>query len=156
MSSKKLVLVPTWLGFLIIGLVVWGLIELIDSDDARPLQSTPQLSLQSPPVATSTPVEPSSVPVDQQSKEFAWMERGKDSVRSKLKDAASAQFRNVYFYRGKDGIPMTCGEVNSRNSFGGYGGFQRFISAGREDLTFLAEQMDAGEFAKAWNQMCAG
>lgn len=51
---------------------------------------------------------------------------------------------------------MTCGEVNSRNSFGGYGGFQRFISAGREDLTFLAEQMDAGEFAKAWNQMCAG
>jgi len=93
---------------------------------------------------------------DRETREFVWMERGKDAAKAKLKDPDSAKFRNVYFHQGKSGVPLTCGEVNSRNSFGGYGGFQKFISAGSADLTFLQEQMDASEFAKAWNKMCVG
>ena len=85
-------------------------------------------------------------------KKIAWMNRGKEAVKAKLKDPSSAQFRSVYFHRGADGIPVTCGEVNSKNSFGGYGGFQRFVTAGKPELTFLEEQV--ADFGNAWNQFC--
>jgi hypothetical protein len=85
---------------------------------------------------------------------MVWVEKGKDAVREKLKDSDSAKFQNVYFHRGVNNVPLSCGEVNSKNSFGGYGGFQRFISGGQSDLTFLEEQMDRSEFVKVWNQMC--
>lgn len=91
---------------------------------------------------------------DEQSRQAEWIVRGQDAVKAKLKDPSSAEFRGVYFNRGKDGLPVTCGEVNSKNSFGGYGGFQKFISAGSAELTFLAEQVDRDEFAKVWNKMC--
>ena len=53
-------------------------------------------------------------------KKIAWMNQGMEAVKTKLKDPDSAEFRNVYFHRGSEDIPMTCGEVNSKNSFGGY------------------------------------
>ena len=46
-------------------------------------------------------------------KKIGWMDKGKEAVAYKLKDSSSAKFRNVYFHRGSDNIPMTCGEVNS-------------------------------------------
>lgn len=85
-------------------------------------------------------------------KKIGWMDRGKEAVKSQLKDPGSAQFRGVYFHRGSDGIPMTCGEVNSKNSYGGYIGYQKFISAGKPELTFLQEQV--ADFATIWNRMC--
>lgn len=85
-------------------------------------------------------------------KKIVWMDRGKVSVKAKLKDPESAQFRGLYFHRGKDGIPMTCGEVNSKNGFGGYVGFQRFLSAGTVELTML--QHEAPDFSAAWNRAC--
>ena len=85
-------------------------------------------------------------------KKIGWMDRGMKAVRSKLKDGGSAKFKNVYFHRGPDGIPMTCGHVNSKNSFGGYSGFQRFISAGKPELTFIEEQVT--DFSTIWNKFC--
>lgn len=85
-------------------------------------------------------------------KEFLWVEKGKDAVKEKLKDSNSVEFRNVYFHRGADNIPMTCGEVNSKNSLGGYTGYQKFVSAGRPDLTFLQEQV--ADFGTTWNKFC--
>lgn len=85
-------------------------------------------------------------------KEIAWMERGKDAVKSRLKDPSSAQFKNVYFNRGSEGIPVTCGEVNSKNGYGGYSGFQRFLSAGSRDNTFL--EREVSDFRASWNQFC--
>ena len=85
-------------------------------------------------------------------KEFAWMERGKDAVRSLLKDPGSAQFQDVYFHRGADGIPMTCGQVNSKNGFGGYVGYQYFISAGKPELTYLQNQVS--DFGTSWDRFC--
>lgn len=81
-----------------------------------------------------------------------WLSRGKAAAKAKLKDPSSAQFRNVYFHEGADGIPMTCGEVNSKNSFGGYGGYQRFVSAGKSELTFLEEEV--ADFSNVWNRLC--
>lgn len=85
-------------------------------------------------------------------KKIGWMQKGQEAAKAKLKDPASAQFRKVYFHQGADGIPMTCGEVNSKNSFGGYGGYQKFISGGKPELTFLEEE--AADFAAVWNRFC--
>lgn len=89
---------------------------------------------------------------DMTDKQFAWVERGKDAVRSTLKDGESARFRNVFFNRGQDDIPMACGEVNAKNSLGGYSGYQHFISAGRPDLTFLENQVS--DFRTIWDRFC--
>jgi hypothetical protein len=137
-TEKKTIWIPTWLGLLIMVAALWILIKIMTGGQSLSTNTT------------------SSAASDENAKEFAWTERGKDAVRAKLKDPDSAQFQNVRFHENKDGVPMTCGEVNSKNSFGGYGGFQKFVSAGREELTFLSEQMDNREFAKVWNQMCTG
>lgn len=85
-------------------------------------------------------------------KEDVWMVKGQEAVRAKLKDGESARFEGVFFHRGQDGMPMTCGKVNSKNSLGAYGGYQRFVSAGREDLTFLEEEVT--DFQEVWNRLC--
>ena len=51
------------------------------------------------------------------------------SMSTKMKDPDSVQFRNIKFYRydnnGKDSYVAT-GEVNGKNSYGGYVGFAPF------------------------------
>ena len=44
-----------------------------------------------------------------------------------LKDPDSAKFRNVRFVKYNNQI-VVCGEVNAKNSYGGYVGFSEFIS----------------------------
>lgn len=83
--------------------------------------------------------------------EIAWMSKGKESVRLKLKDPDSAEFKKVFF-SDSSGVPMTCGEVLAKNSFGGYSGYQRFISAGNSKLTFLEEAVS--DFENLWNKVC--
>lgn len=48
-------------------------------------------------------------------------------VRNSLKDPVSAQFRNL---RGGKSNGSVCGEINAKNSFGGYVGFQPFVVVG--------------------------
>lgn len=79
--------------------------------------------------------------------------RGQTVIKSKLKDPDSAQFRNV-LYSDAGGTPVACGEVNSRNSFGGMSGHQRFIAAANRGIAFLEEEVD--DFATVWNKMCVG
>lgn len=90
----------------------------------------------------------------EQQKQAEWIHLGKQLVAAKLKDPDSAEFRGVYFHRGSKGVPVTCGEVNSRNGFGGYTGYQRFISAGEPNLTFVEEQFASGDFGEVWRMFC--
>lgn len=83
-------------------------------------------------------------------KQIAWMDRGMDSVKGRLRDPGSAQFRNVFFHH--NSIPVACGEVNAKNALGGYTGFEKFISAGKPGLTFL--QSDVADFWNLWAQLC--
>ena len=64
-------------------------------------------------------------------------------VKAKLKDPDSAQFRNLQYTP-----PFVCGEVNAKNSFGGYNGFERFIT-GTRDATFLESEVPPGDMDKA-------
>jgi hypothetical protein len=54
---------------------------------------------------------------------------GKERIAANLKDPNSAQFRRL-FIAGK-GLPMKflCGEMNAKNSYGGYVGFKKFFTA---------------------------
>lgn len=85
-------------------------------------------------------------------KKVAWIEEGKEAVRLKLKDPSSAEFRDVFFHKGSEGMPTTCGEVNSKNSFGAYTGYQRFVSGGTLPLTFL--ESETSGFDRVWRKLC--
>lgn len=75
---------------------------------------------------------------------------GEKYVKEHLKDPGSAQFQNQFI--GRKGVP--CGEVNSKNSFGGYTGFKRYISVGK-DLTVIEDgNMSSSEFETSWGDIC--
>lgn len=69
-------------------------------------------------------------------------------VKNNLKDPASAVFRNQV---------NVCGEVNSKNSFGGYVGFSRFILT--EDKILFENEYLESDYSKQmyqqfWNATC--
>lgn len=72
----------------------------------------------------------------------------KNAVSSILKDPNSAEFRNQI---------GSCGEVNSKNSFGGYVGFTRFIVT-KEKVLFENEFQESDyskqSYQQAWNEYC--
>jgi hypothetical protein len=76
----------------------------------------------------------------------------KEVVSHDLKDPNSAQFRNIYGfqYQGQD-LTMVCGEMNAKNSYGGYGGFTYFftkLSAANEPLITRVDEYGGLETAK--------
>ncbi|WP_335954036.1 hypothetical protein [Acinetobacter higginsii] len=66
------------------------------------------------------------------------------TLRKFLKDSDSAEIRNQNEY---------CGEVNSKNAFGGYTGFKRYI-ASPTLVAIEGENMSSSEFQSAWNKVC--
>lgn len=74
---------------------------------------------------------------------------GEKYVKEKIMEPSSAQFRNQFI--GKQGAP--CGEVNAKDAFGAYIGFQRYIAVAR-DLTVLAQDVAPADFEASWRQLC--
>jgi hypothetical protein len=80
-------------------------------------------------------------------------------VKAQLKDPDSARFRNVrtvpFMGIGSQVGDVFCGEVNARNSMGGYTGFESFAAnlAARQDVqkVFIVEPSDAS--AKVWHDL---
>jgi hypothetical protein len=79
--------------------------------------------------------------IDHQQREFS----------KRLKDPSSAQFRATFVAR-SSGSPVVCGEVNSKTGFGGYAGFQRFVSAG--SVQAIESEMAADEMDVLWSKVC--
>lgn len=93
---------------------------------------------------------------------------GQDMVASQLKDKDSAKFRNVSFFEDKarssekDHTGAFCGEVNAKNSFGGYTGYNRFTAVlhytngGTFGLSGLMIEEDSNRvlFDPLWNMQC--
>lgn len=69
----------------------------------------------------------------------------KEAVLRTLKDPDSAQFQNVKGY---------CGEVNSKNSYGGYVGFKRYVSMDGAVLLENSDDVDPETFAIVWGAHC--
>lgn len=74
---------------------------------------------------------------------------GEKYVKEKILEPGQAQFRNQFI--GKGGAP--CGEVNAKDAFGAYIGYQRYISVAR-DLTLLAQDVPPAQFEQQWRQLC--
>lgn len=128
-------------------IVVFVIIAALVNPDAK------QLNTAQPKMAASKPQKENKPenPYADTGKQYAWIAAGKDAIRQQLKDPDSAKFRNVHFYSG-GGIPVTCGEVNARNGFGGYSGFERFVAAG--DVISATESQVEGGLGPVWNKYC--
>jgi hypothetical protein len=86
----------------------------------------------------------------------AWGGRIKRSVvLPALKDAPSARFKDIYVSAWTDDHdgkikPVLCGEVNAKNSFGGYSGFQPFV-ADEHNALFGPQAADMFGDACGWH-----
>lgn len=78
-----------------------------------------------------------------------WGYFGERAVKQRLKDPDSAKFQGQFV--GLKNIP--CGEVNSKNSYGGYSGFQRYLTA-QNGIVVFERDMPIAEFEKVWSEMC--
>lgn len=67
-------------------------------------------------------------------------------VSEQLKDPSSSEFRNV------KGV---CGEVNAKNSYGGYTGFKRFIVINNSAVFESNSEDDSLPFALNWMAFCS-
>lgn len=81
------------------------------------------------------------------------------AVTSKLREPASAQFRNVRRIQHDNGTTMFCGEVSGRNAYGGVSDFKRFeagVTIRGEASAQVDDQagMVGSYFNTAWNQFC--
>jgi len=78
------------------------------------------------------------------------MKEGKAAILANLKDPDSAKFKGLFTARDT----FLCGEVNAKNSMGGYTGFQRFVTMGSPGLTWF----DNGDvkFIEQWGTLCLG
>ncbi len=90
---------------------------------------------------------------DEAAKEAAYIRNETDAVRARLKDPDSAEFSGTFVSR-KAGPPVVCGYVNSKNSFGGFAGKQRFVSASAADTVVTEEDMADGEMDELWSKVC--
>lgn len=71
------------------------------------------------------------------------------AVRRMMKDPDAVQFKDVYAnYTEQYGV-AACGLVNSKNSYGAYTGFKRFVSSGK---SVILEGRD--NIKSAWENAC--
>ena len=79
------------------------------------------------------------------------------TIASSLKVPDEAQFRNFRAFSTREGT-LFCGEVTSRNSFGGYAGFVRFFQIWKFDgqgyfpQPPVMERSPDGKLASAWGR----
>ncbi|MYM92822.1 hypothetical protein [Duganella vulcania] len=78
--------------------------------------------------------------------------QAKQALTRNFKDPSSAQYRNM-FVSGTD-LPVLCGEVNGKNSYGAYIGFQRFYSTGDTLLTAVENPQENYVFERMYPSMC--
>ncbi len=92
-----------------------------DDDESVPVESAHPI-VASPAGVGAVPIEdgPPTPQVDPRITE------AESIVRDLLKDPLSAQFRRSVLYNGARGTTVVCGEVNGKNGFGGYMGFQPY------------------------------
>jgi len=59
-----------------------------------------------------------------------------NAVANQMKDPNSTEFRNWHAFESDNGL-IVCGEVNAKNSFGGYVGFVHFVAHASQDGRLL-------------------
>ena len=95
----------------------------------------------------SKPPEPTPEEIESKARERLITD-AKETIANSLKDPESARFRNVFV---SPKMLAVCGDVNAKNSMGGYVGFRRFIVAKDK----IGTEEDGTYFVEAnWNSRC--
>lgn len=68
----------------------------------------------------------------------------KEKAANSLKDPASAQFRNLFAISRGTGDDKVCGEINAKNSYGGYVGFRMFYVSSDGDVLIESNEVGIG------------
>lgn len=85
------------------------------------------------------------------------VKQAKEAVANQLRDPESAQFRNMTETRKtsllEHGVVTVCGEVNGKNAYGGYVGFQRFVSRPSVGVVYMENTWST--FDSVWSRHCS-
>jgi hypothetical protein len=79
------------------------------------------------------------------------VQKGKELVARNFKDPASAQWRSLYLMNGT----TLCGEVNAKNSYGGYVGFRAFYVDTVTGSSGYDDPPGNSFFLNEWSNTCA-
>jgi hypothetical protein len=100
-------------------------------------------------------------PVDPDAGNKAAMQKVLARMQQDLKDPESARFRSTTLHANDQNSALpwmaVCGEVNAKNSFGGYVGFRRFVAKQGGLDTIEIEPADGrggAAFRAAWDTYC--
>lgn len=74
------------------------------------------------------------------------------AIKNLAVDPGSVQFQHVGVHRQPSGTKAVCGEFNAKNRAGGFNGFERFISAGTAERTWI--ERDVADFQSVWSSLC--
>ena len=119
-----------------------------------PNNQTAATALVAPSESELSAAEREQIRIEAQSRAAAALEtetiiKAERAVRSRMKDPTSAVFKDVRYGKSDATGAVAYGYVNSKNSFGGFQGFQRFISNGT--TTLLEEENN--RLRQAWAQL---
>lgn len=78
------------------------------------------------------------------------MRDAKKRVANETRDPSSVQFRDVRYVRQVDGSRAVCGEINAKNAYGGYVGFESFVYIGHR--TYL--QQEGADAIRKYTRHC--
>lgn len=82
-------------------------------------------------------------------------EKIRQAIKQKLTDPDSAKFKNMRLFNAGQKSELVCGEINSKNRFGGYTGFQPFAYAIDQSEGFFEVGGDLGSVLLI-KTMCVG
>lgn len=91
-----------------------------------------------------------------QDEDDAFVKQAKAALTRGLKDPSSVQWRDLGLAEG--GLPMLCGEMNAKNSYGAYVGFKRFYYTGRSGFDAIEGQGTNGDpaiFLPTYQRNCS-
>lgn len=97
--------------------------------------------------------EEAGSPYADKAQQQLWIVKSQEAITARLKDPDSVKFRNVGFYSGGS-APVACGEVNAKNGFGGYTGFERFIASGTKLAVLASDMQSPTEMQSMWAKLC--
>ena len=75
-----------------------------------------------------------------------------EKIRDRMIDPESTKFRKD-FVSVLSGAPVVCGEINYKNSLGGYVGYQQFIWVS-PDAKYFGAETKADEMKRQWETLC--
>jgi len=78
--------------------------------------------------------------------------KAKHNITREFKDPSSVQWRNLFI--SGDQMPVLCGELNGKNSYGAFVGFKRFYAAENPALQDIENAKNPEIMNKMWPSMC--